>query len=354
MAIEEERFRWIRNHQEKLRTYLYSGLMDAAHQGDSNCSKVEKTIILPSSHTGGPRYRVQNYQDAMALCKWAGYPDLFLTFTCNPKWPKINDMINLIGQKDDENRVNTICRLFEIKLNQLMHDLKNEQPFGKIIASEHIDKIISAEIPDSNIDPDGYNAVIKFMIHGPCGKLNSNSPCMMQGRYTKHFPKKFNDRTTIDANGFPVYKRRNKGIRIEKKCVILDNRYVVPYNRNLIVKFDAHINIEICNYSRSIKYLFKYVHKGSYRATERIQSIDTSEEIDEIETYLDCRYISTTEACWRIFQFDIHYRQPSVERLPFHLPREHTVIFGEKDYVDDVLSKPGIRQTKFTEWLETK
>ncbi|XP_060972332.1 uncharacterized protein LOC133038257 [Cannabis sativa] len=42
-----------------------------------------------------------------------------------------------------------------------------------------------------------------------------------------------------------------------------------------------------------------------------------------------------------------------VERLPFHLPGDHTVIFGEKDYVDDVLSKPGIRQTKFTEWLET-
>jgi hypothetical protein len=29
---------------------------------------------------------VQNYQNAMAICRWAGYPDVFVTFTCNPQW----------------------------------------------------------------------------------------------------------------------------------------------------------------------------------------------------------------------------------------------------------------------------
>ncbi|XP_062106743.1 uncharacterized protein LOC133818070 [Humulus lupulus] len=352
MEIEEEIFRWIRNNQKKLRSDLFSGLMDAIHRGDSYCSKVGKSIILPSSHTGGPQYRVQNYQDAMAICKWARYPDLFLTFTCNPKWPEINDMIHLIGQKDDNNRVDIICRVFEIKLFQLMHDLKKEQSFGKIIASDHIDNIISAEIPDLNVDPDCYNAVNKFMIHGPCGKLNSNSPCMMQDRCTKHFPKKFNDQTTIGTDGFPVYKRRNTGIHVEKKGVLLDNRYVVPYHRNLIVKFDAHINVEVCNCSRSVKYLFKYGHKGSDRTTATMESIDTAKEIDEIKTYFDCRYISAIEACWRIFQFDIHYRQPAVERLPFHLPGEHTIIFKENKCVENVVCIPGIEKTKFTQWLE--
>ncbi|XP_062089097.1 uncharacterized protein LOC133795659 [Humulus lupulus] len=382
MEIEEERFCWIRNNKKKLRSDLYSGLMDVVHRGDSDCLKVGKSIILPSSHTGGPRYRVQNYQDAMAICKWAGYPDLFLTFTCNPKWPEINNMLHLIGKKDDDNQVDIICRVFEIKLFQLMQDLKKGKPFGKIIAclytiefqkrglphahillflhqtmknpsANHIDEIISAEIPDVNIDPDGYNAVNKFMIHGPCGKLNPNSPCMMQGKCTKYFPKKFKDQTIVDADGFPVYKRRNTGIHVEKKNVFLDNRYVVPYNRNFIVKYDAHINVEVCNYSRSIKYLFKYVHKGSDRTTTTMESIDTTEEIDEIKTYLDCRYISATEACWRIFQFDIHYRQPAIERLPFHLPGEHTVVFEENNCTENVLCRPGIEKKKFTEWLET-
>ncbi|KAF7812236.1 uncharacterized protein G2W53_033212 [Senna tora] len=34
------------------------------------------------------------------------------------------------------------------------------------------------------------------------------------------------------------------------------------------------------------------------------------------------RYISPYEAIWRIFGFDINFREPSVECLPFHLPDE--------------------------------
>ncbi|KAH0712137.1 hypothetical protein KY289_008096 [Solanum tuberosum] len=116
MAIEEERFHYIWNNQTKLRAALYSGLMDAIVRGDSDCSLVGKTVILPSSHTGGPRYRAQNYQDAMAICRWAGNPDLFLTFTCNPKWPEINEMLRLIDQSDNDNRVDIVCRVFQIKL----------------------------------------------------------------------------------------------------------------------------------------------------------------------------------------------------------------------------------------------
>ncbi|XP_074356544.1 uncharacterized protein LOC141696284 [Apium graveolens] len=329
--------------------------MDAVHHRDSTSSTVGKSVILPSSHTGGPRYRAQNYQDAMAICRWVGYPDLLITFTCNPKWKEINDMLGLIGQKNDSNRVDFICRVFEIKLQQLIHYIKKEQPFGKVMAClyiiefqerglphahillflhpsmknpspEYIDTIISAEIPDINVDPDAYNAVKKSMLHGSCGQANVTSPCMQQGKCTKFFPKKFNDTTTIGEDGFPIYRRRNTGITVEKNGTLLDNRYVIPYNINLSVKFDAHINIELCNSARSIKYLFKYINKGPDRATAVIEIVD---ERDEIKAYLGCRYISACEACWRIFQFGINYRYPAVERLPFHLPNEHTVIFEE-------------------------
>jgi len=32
---------------------------------------------------------VQNYQDAMAICRWAHYLDVFVTFIYNPQWPEI-------------------------------------------------------------------------------------------------------------------------------------------------------------------------------------------------------------------------------------------------------------------------
>lgn len=47
-------------------------------------------------------------------------------------------MLRLIEQKDDPNRVDVICWVFEIKLQQLMHYIKKEQPFGRVIASKFL------------------------------------------------------------------------------------------------------------------------------------------------------------------------------------------------------------------------
>jgi len=84
----------------------------------------------------------------------------------------------------------------------------------------------------------------------------------------------------------------------------------------LLLKYQAHINVEWCNQSTSIKYLFKYINKGYDRITAAIVPNDTqanslSQPLDEIKQYLDCRYISPCEACWRIFSFPIHGRNPA-------------------------------------------
>ncbi|KAM3264712.1 hypothetical protein P3L10_001706 [Capsicum annuum] len=168
---------------------------------------------------------------------------------------------------------------------------------------------------------------------------------------SKHFPKKFNNQKTFDIDVFPSYRRRNTGTQVKKNTVLLDNKYVVPYNRNLIVKFDAHINIELCNYSRSVKYLFRYINKGSDRANATIECRDIVEVHDEIKRYLDCRYISTIEACWRIFKFYIHHREPAVERFPFHLERENTIVFEEEERSKNIRRRPDVVKTKFTKWF---
>jgi len=82
-CIEQNRLNWIRHNQGKLRTELYSGLQDAIDRGDTRAEQVGKRTYLPSSHTGSLRHRNQNFQDAMAICRWVGYPNLFITFTCN-------------------------------------------------------------------------------------------------------------------------------------------------------------------------------------------------------------------------------------------------------------------------------
>jgi len=198
-------------------------------------------------------------------------------------------------------------------------------------------------------------AVTNFMMHGPCGSVRKSSPCMQNGRCSKHFPKRFISSTSIDEERYPVYRRRDDGRSTKRSGIDLDNRYVVPHNRFLLLKYGAHINVEWCNQSRSIKCLFKYVNKGHDRVTTAFcDSANSSDSrgVDEINMYCDCRYISPCEAAWRIFKFPIHHREPSVERLSFHLPDNQNIIFSDDDPIDVVINKPTIKESKFLSWFE--
>jgi len=124
------------------------------------------------------------------------------------------------------------------------HILVLLQPGHQYNNAGEIDKIISVEIPDKSKEPRLFDIVSSFMIHGPCGPQNLQSPCMMNGKCTKHFPKKFVDATIIDDEGYPVYKRRDNGVYIEKGKSFVDNRNVVPYNKYLLLRYNAHINVE--------------------------------------------------------------------------------------------------------------
>ncbi|XP_031262925.1 uncharacterized protein LOC116121131 [Pistacia vera] len=119
--------------------------------------------------------------------------------------------------------------------------------------------MISAEIPDKESNPLALVAVENYMIHGPCGDANKNSPCMHKGKCQKHFPKKFVKTTIVDDEGYPVYRRWDTGAFIEKKGVKLNNLFVAPYNRNLLTKFDAHINAKIYDQHRSVKGYFNLI-----------------------------------------------------------------------------------------------
>nr|KAJ0200997.1 hypothetical protein LSAT_V11C600334260 [Lactuca sativa] len=224
--IESERLFFIRNQQKILRCESYENLRNQQALGSIDISNVGQRVILPSSFTGGARYMMQNYLDAMSLCKWFGYPNFFITFTCNPKWPELQRFL-----KDTplhpEDRPDILCRLFKIKLDAFIKDLRENEIFGKVQAVvytiefqkrglphshiclfmhakcklptvEDIDPIISAEIPNIDDDPELYSLVKEFMIHGPCGAENLNCPCMVDGKCSKNFPKQFYDHTSVD------------------------------------------------------------------------------------------------------------------------------------------------------------
>jgi hypothetical protein len=225
----------------------------------------------------------------------------------------------------------------------------------KLHTTKEIDMVISAEIPHPDLYPKLHLAVSTFMMHGPCGPANLNSACMNGKRCTKYFPKKFIDSTSIDEDGFPVYKRRDNGVCVEKNGTQLDNRYAVPYNPLLLMRYQGHVNTEYCNKSNAIKYLFKYVNKGPDRANLQIKKKageqDEEGPIDEIKRYYDCHYVSPCEACWRIFMFDIHEKWPAVLRLALHLEGQQCVRFKENQKLPNVVKFHQSVPTMFLAWF---
>jgi hypothetical protein len=105
------------------------------NQGDEQ--KTGKRIVLPSSFVGSKRYMDQLYFDGMAISANVGFPDLFITFTCNPNWPEIKRLLakqNLTPQ----DRPDIISRVFKIKFNDLITDLTKNHIMGKVIACKSL------------------------------------------------------------------------------------------------------------------------------------------------------------------------------------------------------------------------
>ncbi|PIC28806.1 hypothetical protein B9Z55_020608 [Caenorhabditis nigoni] len=331
--IEQYRLIWNRNNQATIRADEYKVVRDFA-EGNIDSPAIGKRVILPSTFQGSPRKMLQDYQDAMSIVTKFGKPDFFCTFTCNPSWVEISENLNPGQQASD--RPDLIARVFKLKVDEFFNVILKQHLFGEVAAyvavyewqkrglphihvllimkenskprtRDDIDKLICAEFPDAKQNPRLYEIVSKNMLHRPCGLDNPESPCMRDNVCSKRFPKAFIDETLCNVNGYPEYRRRNDGRFVMHGTSRLDNRRVVPYNKDLLLRFNAHINVEICAQIEAIKYLFKYVYKGSDRAAIKLlqETVDSNgKPVDETVQYLDCRYVCSPEACHHIFGFE--------------------------------------------------
>jgi hypothetical protein len=93
------------------------------------------------------------------------------------------------------------------------------------------DSFISGEILDLAVYPLMYALVAEHMVDGSCGIYNPKCSCMKHGNCSNNYPKEFNDTTTVDENGFAVYKRPNNQRFVIKGGIKLDNGWIVPHNR---------------------------------------------------------------------------------------------------------------------------
>ncbi|XP_071699315.1 uncharacterized protein [Rutidosis leptorrhynchoides] len=305
-SIELDWMDYIRKKQKDIRKDYLSSLYDAISRGDQMGADVGSRTIPPASFTGGPRYM----------------------------WPEIARYLQPFPRLTISDRADIITRVFHFKVKEFVAFLKDEKPLGDLRGvlytiefqkrglphchtlvwlhsspsspiSERIDDYISAELPDPRTDLTGYAVISATMMHGPCGIANLRAPCMEGHACTKKFPNKYSDKTFFDTDGRVHYRRHNTGVYTTRFGVHLDNSYVVPYSILLCMTFQARINVECCGSTSLIKYLFKYISKGTDRIAARISKPvgsnsrmrpQTSKPVDEILNFIDARFICPHEA----------------------------------------------------------
>ncbi|UYV69427.1 hypothetical protein LAZ67_6003542 [Cordylochernes scorpioides] len=350
--VESERLHYISAHQAQLRATEYINLLDAIRT-DRSHALIGRQVILPSFFVGSPRHMHEYAQDCMAYVRKYGRPDLFITFTCNPEWPEIKLM--QFTTQGAFVRHDLVARIFQLKVTKLIDLITKGDVFGKRpnvgviplnekIRPNQIDSIICAEIPNAEVDASLFRTVTKNMIHGPCGHGYPNPCCMERGRCQKKYPRLLLAETQTDRDGYPLYRRRRPeeggfsfvkrvrvftiehGVQVVRMTnVTCDNRYVVPYSPLLCRLFDAHINVESCASISAIKYICKYIYKGSDQSIFAVSGAQT--ESNEVLEYQSGRYISSNEAVWRILGVPIHRRHPMVQHLSVHLENGQRVYF---------------------------
>nr|GEZ10845.1 hypothetical protein [Tanacetum cinerariifolium] len=321
---------------EEVRADLYQGIDDCVNVGEVQSNRLGQIIVLTVSFIGGPRDKRRRFLDAMTLVQDAEKPDIFLTMTCNLNWPKIVE--NLYEGQTAQDRPDLVTRVFYAKLEYLKHQLFTKHILGvvsshvyviefqkkglphahflliltsadKLANPDHYNKVVCAEIPDPNKQPELHQLVLKHMIHGPCGHLNTQCPCM-EGELKKcrwNYPRQFQETMQQGDDSYPLYRRRDNGI--------------------------------------------EYVYKGH---DKQVVNVDKEGEqvVNEIKRFQDARYVSPHEAMWRIYGFPLSNIYLSVMSLQVYLPNKQFITFEEDVVLTDILEKERNKRSMLTAFFE--
>lgn len=359
--VETARLNIHRLNQEGMREARVSELRAHAEQlaATGNAEAIGRISYLPESFVGGPQDMYAKYQDAIAAVLHHGPPSLFITMTANPKWSEIQKSLPF-GQMASD-RPDIVTRIFNAKLNEMLNDLKRgllgvqvarvhviefQQrglPHAHIVVvlaegdrprtEEHIDQLSTAELPPlpaaSDQSPEAQvqrklrELVLEHMVHNDCsGPRGRTCPCWddQKKKCGGNFPFDYAEATVMGDERGKAKMRRRRGSSWTAQAGgrRVTNEWVVPYNASLLLRYECHLNVEVVTAAYAIKYLFKYLFKGSDNASAAIHTI--KKIVDQIGRYQDHRYLGAAEAFWRIFSFSIHDLTQSVERMVVEIP----------------------------------
>ncbi len=232
----------------------------------------------------------------MQIVAELGKPTVFITATCNPLWPEITR--RLFGNQTAFDRHDIVVPVFQGRLKALLLNIRHGIYFDeatvlyemRVIEYQHrglphahivlqlsgspapheaaaaiawIDKHISATTPiltdmSSAEDTLYSDYVTKHMVHTCASAVNGclkNDICKRRYSCTTCKPS-----TYLDERNYPVYRRP-----------LPADLKIVPHNRQILLDWNGHINVEYCGKDYTVLYLYKYLYKGSKKTILKLK-----------------------------------------------------------------------------------
>ncbi|KAE8195410.1 hypothetical protein CF336_g3094 [Tilletia laevis] len=266
---------------------------------------------LPSSFVGSRAYRAEHVADALALATRFRKPQGMVTVTTNPEWAELKSMLRSNAGQSATAVAALTVRVFNQRLQKFIARFK--RLFGKLLYIIQIIEFQKRGLPHSHIvfavDPELPVAAIDKIVSG---EVPPETSPRLRELVLKYMP--LSDLTYVDPNTHRViYRRRQE-----------QDRMIAQYCPALLLLWECHCHIDLAMSAHTFVYMFKYISKGPDYAHYRIRPDGENEPSVEqaaqaaADDYIQARYLSATEATWRIFGLHLTSKTPTVIRLGVH------------------------------------
>ena len=310
-----------------------------------------KACTIPSSIRGSPAYRRLKVDEGMAHVFRFGPPTFFITFTANPEWPEITE--NLLPRQSWFHNPFLVNLVFQLKLRALIKDFKDGSIF--LTPAEYIQYTIEFQkrgLPHAHIlvrivgtqptTPGEVDRFVSARLPVECSrKCKICRPCVLHALVTKHmihkcYPGRCYKHNATDRAcryGFPKAAVNCTEGSEDGRWILRRSQQdsqVVAYNEELLLRYRAHINVEVASSSRCILYLRKYLTKGPDNIQALLLPVGTPLNA-QFDHFYKCRTLSASEAAWIATGFDFNGYHPPTQALQFYLPGEAPVVFNAEN-----------------------
>ena len=380
---------------------LYNNQNARKNNIPKNVDDIGKVVLFNSKDPGKRAYWQRMYEDCttvMARVYNPRYARLFITFTNNRKWPEFSETIYRNGQAFTD-RFDMWMRIWKIKVDEFHRDLDEKHIFGNVLAygesteyqnrgGAHIHRVMQSDIlaipevienyiwahipvlPDADDDSDiarmfrDIRELISLQLH-TCGENFCGGPGD-HGRCRKRFPEPFSNVTILHPDRPAQYYRPSPEdggskltFRRGKQIKEYDNRWIVPYNPYVLLKYKVHHNILFAYGSKAnIKYAMSYPFKGPGFAYLECKEVAGKIDVDEPAQYAKMNFRAATEAYGTRIQ-TVHYARLSHHVVPLevHLPDKQKIYFkvGKAKEAADKAADNKLPETQLTAyWKQWK